>query len=265
MAERDSPRDVPALPHSRSHAVVEQADMAPTFPVPEHSARSYAWLAWLAYPLLAIAGALTHRQIFPLLALLSLLTAVMLPRLLSRRAGPWLLWLVLLTSVLVSSHYGFAGLILESVPVLVNALLGYWFGRTLRTSTPLVARFILAIEGADRLAQPGVARYARQLTWFWTLLLVTQATVLAILLLCAAHSGLLFRFGMVPPLQIPEHVAAIWLHAGGYILLGTVFLLEYGYRRWRLRHLVHPGLREMLLQLSRQAPHLLRGARSKPP
>ena len=35
----------------------------------------------LAYPLLAVAGALTHRQIFPLAALLLLLTALLLPQL----------------------------------------------------------------------------------------------------------------------------------------------------------------------------------------
>ena len=158
--------------------------------------RRYVLPLLLAYPLLAIAGAVTHRQIFPLLALLLLLTAVMLPRLQARRAGPWLVWLGMLLALLLLSLYGFAGLLLETVPVLINALLACWFGGTLRTSEPLVTRFIVAIEGADRLSQPGVARYARQVTWFWTLLLATQAVVLAVLLLCAGHSGLLARFGI---------------------------------------------------------------------
>jgi uncharacterized membrane protein len=231
----------------------------------DRAPRRYALLPWLAYPLLAIAGALTHRQMFSLLALLALLTAVLLPRLLSRRIGPWLLWLGSLTVMLLLSLRGFAGLLLEGVPVLINALLAWGFGRTLATPEPLVARFIIAIEGAARLAQPGVARYARQLTWFWTVLLALQAVVLAMLLLCTEHSGLLLRFGVASPLSIPEHAAALWLHAGSYILLGAVFLLEYGYRRWHLRHLDHASLRDIVVQLARHWPRLLRDIRTTAP
>lgn len=236
--------------------------MTSSSPSAESATRRYVLPLLLAYPLLAIAGAVTHRQIFPLAALLLLLTAVMLPRLQTRRAGPWLVWLGVLAALLLLSLYGFAGLLLETVPVLINALLACWFGSTLGTSEPLVARFIVAIEGADRLSQPGVARYARQLTWFWTLLLATQAVVLAVLLLCAEHSGLLVRFGIVSPLLVSDRWATAWLHVGGYVLLGAAFLLEYGYRRWRLRHLSHPGLHDMLLQLALHWPQLVHGNRT---
>ena len=228
----------------------------------ESTTRRYVLPLLLAYPLLAVAGALTHWQIFPLAALLVLLTAVMLPRLLSRRFGPWLVWLGLLAALLLLSLYGLAGLLLEAVPVLINALLACWFGSTLGTSEPLVARFIVAIEGVDRLQQPGVVRYARQLTWFWTLLLAVQAALLAVLLLCAEHSGLLARFGVASPMPLSDRWAAAWLHMGGYALLGAAFLLEYGYRRWRLRHLSHPGLHDMLLQLALHWPQLVRGNRT---
>jgi uncharacterized membrane protein len=244
---------------------IAEPGMTPLSPPIESAARRYALVLLLAYPLLAIAGALTHRQIFPLAALLLLLTVVMLPRLLARRAGPWLLWLGLLVTLLLLSWYGFAGLLLEGVPVLINALLACWFGRTLGTPEPLVARFIVAIEGAERLEQPGVARYASQLTWFWTLLLAAQALLLAVLLLCAEHTGLLARFGIVSPLPLSDRWAAAWLHVGGYVLLGVAFLLEYGYRRWRLRHLSHPGLHDMLLQLALHWPQLVRGNRAATP
>ena len=236
--------------------------MTSSSPSAESTTRRYVLPLLLAYPLLAIAGAVTHWQIFPLAALLLLLTAVMLPRLQTRRAGPWLVWLGVLAALLLLSLYGFAGLLLETVPVLINALLACWFGSTLGTSEPLVARFIVAIEGADRLSQPGVARYARQLTWFWTLLLATQAVVLAVLLLCAEHSGLLVRFGIVSPLLVSDRWATAWLHVGGYVLLGAAFLLEYCYRRWRLRHLSHPGLHDMLLQLALHWPQLVHGNRT---
>jgi uncharacterized membrane protein len=236
--------------------------MTSSSPPAESATRRYVLPLLLAYPLLAIAGAVTHRQIFPLAALLLLLTVVMLPRLQTRRAGPWLVWLGVLVALLLLSLYGFAGLLLEAVPVLINALLACWFGSTLGTSEPLVARFIVAIEGADRLAQPGVAAYARQLTWFWTLLLAMQAVVLAVLLLCAEHSGLLARFGIASPLLVSDRWAAAWLHVGGYVLLAAAFLLEYGYRRWRLRHLSHPGLHDMLLQLALHWPQLVQGNRT---
>lgn len=235
-----------------------------TFPVSttESTTRRVALLLLPVYPLLAIAGALTRWQVFPLAALMLLLTVVMLPQLLRRRPGPWLLWLALFSGLLLVSWYGFAGLLLEGVPVLINALLACWFGRTLGSAEPLVARFIVAIEGAARLEQPGVKRYARQITWFWTLLLGMQAVLLAVLLLCAEHSGLLARLGLASPLHLPERWAAVWLHAGGYLLLGAAFLLEYGYRRWRLRHLSHPGLHDMLLQLALHWPQLVHGHRA---
>ena len=227
--------------------------------------RRYVLPLLLAYPLLAMAGALTHRQVFPLIALSLLLTAVLLPRLLTRRVRPWLAWLGLLSALLLLSLYGFASLLLEAVPVLINALLACWFGRTLASAEPLVARFIVAIEGAEWLQQPGVARYARQLTWFWTVLLGVQAGVLAMLLLFAAHGGLLARLGIVSPLPLSDRWASAWLHVGGYALLGAAFLLEYAYRRWRLRHLSHPGLHDMLLQLAVHWPQLLHGNRAATP
>jgi hypothetical protein len=48
-------------------------------------------------------------------------------------------------------------------------------------------------------------------------------------------------------------------------LLGAAFLLEYGYRRWRLRHLSHPGLHDMLLRLALNWPQLSRGHRAVSP
>ena len=232
--------------------------MTASSPSPDH-ARRFALCLLPVYPLLAIAGALSHRQIFALLALALLLTVLLLPPMLARRGAAWLLWCAVLAGLLLVWMGGFAGLLLEVVPVLINALLAIWFGRTLATAEPLVERFIIAIEGAERLQQPGVAAYARQLTWFWTVLLGAQALLLTVLLLCADHSGLLQRFGVASPLQVPERWAAAWLHLGCYALLALAFLLEYGYRRWRLRHLSHPGLHDMLLQLALHWPQLVRG------
>jgi uncharacterized membrane protein len=230
-----------------------------TSPAPEKASRPYGLLLLPAYPALAVAGAVTHRQIFSLLALAVLLTVLMLPRLLARRPLPWLIWATLLTALFGLWRYGLAGLLLETVPLLINVALAWYFGHTLGTGEPLVARFIVAIEGPARLQQPGVARYARQVTVFWAVLLGAQTLLLLVFLLCADRSGLLLRLGLPAPLHIPERWAAAWLHVGCYLMLGAAFLLEYGYRRWRLRHLSHPGLRDMLMQLAVHWPQLRQG------
>jgi uncharacterized membrane protein len=215
---------------------------------------------WLlpAYPLLVLAGVVSHRQVFALLALGVVLSAVLLPRLLAGQALAWLSWLGFAAALWFIGRLGFADVLLECLPILINVVLACWFGRSLFGGEPLVARFIIAIEGTARLRERGVASYARHLTWFWTVVLAAQAVVLTVLLLCAVPDGLLMRFGLANPLAIPGRWAALWLHLGCYLLLGAVFLFEYVYRRWHLRHLSHPGLREMLLQLVRHWPQLMR-------
>jgi hypothetical protein len=122
-----------------------------------------------------------------------------------------------------------------------------------------MARFIAAVEGAERLQEPDIEGYARGLTWSWTLLLATQTSVMCLLLVFAEHIGLLVRFGIASPVPIPERLAALWLHMGSYPLLGAALLQEYGYRRWHLRHLTHPSLHTIMLKISLNWPQLRRG------
>src|SRR6185312_11234229 len=51
----------------------------------------------------------------------------------------------------LASRLGLADLLLEAVPILINVALACWFGRSLLGGEPLVARFVVAIEGAERL------------------------------------------------------------------------------------------------------------------
>ncbi len=217
------------------------------------------WSLLLAYPLLVLAGLLTRREIFPLLALVALVTAVLLPKLASGEPSPWLLWLSLQGLLLASALLGYADLLLKAVPLLINVPLAWWFGRTLLTARPLVARCIIVMEGKARLRERGVARYARQLTAFWAILLTVNAVLLAVLLLCAERSGMLLRFGVTPPLRIDEGWASAWLHVGGYAVVVAAFALEYPYRRWRLRHLQHQSMPQTLLRLALIWPRVVHG------
>lgn len=203
----------------------------------------------LAYPVLAIAGAVTRRGGFSLAALLLLLTVWMLPRLFGGALSAWLSWAAAVAAVLVLAALGLTNALLEALPLLIMLGLSWWFGRTLRGGRePLVARFIRVLEGADRLDVPGVPRYARQVTTFWAVLLGLQALVLMALLLR----------GLLDVDALPRWVT-IYQHVGGYLLIAAAFAAEYLVRRWRLRHVVHPGLHAQALQMMQCWPQLLHG------
>lgn len=199
------------------------------------------------YPALAIGGALTHRAVLSLAAVLLLVTLWMLPRLLAGTARPWIGWGVAVLTVCAGAWLGFADRLLDAVPLIVLAGLALWFGGTLRAGhEPRVARFIRVLEGEAQLAQPGVARYARGVTVFWTALLALEALLLAALFLRD-----LFDAG-----DLPRWVLACQ-HVGGYLLIPLAFGLEYAFRRWHLRHIAHPGLHAQALQMMRCWPQLL--------
>jgi uncharacterized membrane protein len=220
----------------------------------------------LVYPALAIAGAITHRQELSLAALLVLLTVVLLPGLVAGRLFAWAIWIGGSTGMLALASRGWLPVVLDLIPVLVNALLAWFFGRTLKAGRqPLIAHFIAAIEGPSRLALPGVARYARHLTAFWTVLLSTQALVLAFLLLCVRPGGLLADMGVSSPLAVPAVLATAYSHLGSYALMVAAFLCEYAFRRVHLRHVPHLSLHRLAIQLMVRWPQLVRGYGSVSP
>ena len=230
-------------------------------PANSSSSPSRRWLPlMLGYPVLAMAGVLTHRQGFSLAACVLLITLLMAPALAARRVGAWLAWGLVLAVMGWLWMHDLVGLLLECVPIAINVLLASLFGRSLRDgSTPLIARFIAAVEGPERLQVPGLKRYARQLTWFWTALTAAQATVLAALLLFAEPGGLLASLGVASPLPVPAGLAQSYVHVGGYVLIAAAFLLENAYRRWHLRHLTHPRMHELALGIAARWPQLVRG------
>lgn len=199
------------------------------------------------YPVLAIAGAVTHRAALSLAALLLLLTLWMLPRLVAGTPRAWVGWGAAVLVAVGLASIGLTDRLLDAVPLLILAGLALWFGSSLRAGRePRVARFIRVLEGEAQLAQPGVARYARGVTVFWTALLALQALILAALLLRG-----LFDAGDLP------RWALAYQHVGGYLLIPLAFALEYAFRRWHLRHVSHPGLHAQALQMMQRWPQLL--------
>ena len=117
-------------------------------------------------------------------------------------------------------------------PVAVNCALCWLFGRTLvRGRTPLIARFAELEQGP---LSRELAAYTRTLTWLWTLLFAGAAGIS----LALAASG--------------DRDAWSWFtNLLNYLLVATLFLGEFAYRRLRYRHYRHASLLQLLRNVRR--------------
>jgi uncharacterized membrane protein len=226
-----------------------------------------ALLLLLAYPLLLLAALWSGRSWVSAMAALDLISLLLLGGLLGGHALAWSAWLVALAGTGLLLRRGQADLMLLLVPVCINLGMAWFFGRTLRgAQRPLVARAIVAFEGEQRLAQPGVARYARSLTWAWTLLLGIQA---ALMLACAALAqpgGIFAQLGLPSPWPLAGSWTYWYLHLGGFAVIGLFSLLEFAWRHWHLRHLPHEGPRTYFAKVARNWRRVLQdGAGSEDP
>jgi predicted LPLAT superfamily acyltransferase/uncharacterized membrane protein len=156
-----------------------------------------------------------------------------------------------LVALLAFAHrYDHVGL-LDTLPALIAALVGTAFARTLaRGHTPLIARAIAAIDGADLLADAAVARYARRLTWLWAVYQFALAGIAALLAL-HAHGWLVLPLGAGP-----GWLGFVWLPAAVALLL----LGEFALRPWLLPHAPRHNLFGFVVNLVRCWPQLLRDA-----
>jgi 3-hydroxymyristoyl/3-hydroxydecanoyl-(acyl carrier protein) dehydratase/uncharacterized membrane protein len=211
----------------------------------------------IAYVALLLAAFLTKSALLDEMAAFALVSLLLLPALRGGRASAWAVWLTAAGALVWLARGGRGQLAIDALPILINAALCGLFARTLIAGRePLIARIIGVIEGPQRLALPGVARYARRLTWAWALLLGVQACALLVVAACSVPEGLFATFGVQPPITM----ASAWrwyLHLGSYALVIGFLVLEYAYRRWHLRHIPHAPLPLFIARLARRWPALL--------
>lgn len=219
----------------------------------------------IGYSVLAVLGGVLHRVSLSIAAIVLLLIALGLP-VLRRRSGTGIaLWLLVTALMLVPALTGRVQLALSGLPILILAALCFFFARTLvRGREPLIARCIRVVEGDERMALPGVARYARGITIYWACVVGIQALALTVLFLCAQPGGLLNAFGVRVPFAIPRDVLAWYPEAGCWAVLVLAFALEYLFRRWYLRRLPHPSLKRFVTRLVKYWPQLLRDEAMSP-
>jgi len=124
-----------------------------------------------------------------------------------------------------------------SPPVLIDLVLCWLFGRTLRRGAePLVTSFARHAHGG--VLPHGIPAYTRRVTLLWTLLLAAMA---------AAAAGLA-AFGS-------ERVWALFVYAASPALIAALFLGEFAWRRVRFRHLPRQRLADMLQYLRLPSAH----------
>jgi len=118
-------------------------------------------------------------------------------------------------------------------PVLIPAAIAWTFGRTLiRGRTPLVERVARGFH-APAVPADNILRYARRVTWAWTLLLGGVTLVNAVLITCLEPGGLLALAGHSPRWPVAPAVFAWFSNTGTYLLIGAMFVIEFAVRVWR--------------------------------
>ncbi|HEU4780492.1 MAG TPA: hypothetical protein VFS58_11475 [Steroidobacteraceae bacterium] len=190
------------------------------------------WLA-LGYPLLAHLAVLTHDRRLEWLALVWLLGIAMSGALIQRR--PWAISVLLVGSALlywlVIEGNGLYALYVPAAAI--PAALFMLFTLSLRAGeTPLVTRIARLMH--DGPLPDDLVVYTRHVTQLWCGV-------------CAA----MFLSAVLLALFAPPKLWSLMTNVVHYVVLGAVFILEYGYRRWRYRHHEHTGLFQYLRRLAR--------------
>jgi uncharacterized membrane protein len=120
-------------------------------------------------------------------------------------------------------------------PIAINAVLGVMFARSLRRGhEPAIAVFARLEQGT---LTPELARYARGLTWFWTMLFLGLATAALLLAMYAS---------------LPTW--SWFANCATYIAVASLFVGEYLYRRIRFPQYRHASLLTLFRNVRARAP-----------
>lgn len=189
------------------------------------------WLA-LGYPLLAhLAVVLADRRL-QWLALLWLVGLALSGALRQRRPWAWICLVVLAAILywLVVAGHGLYALYVP--PVAIPAALLLLFASSLRAGEiPLVTRIARLMHEGE--LPPDLVTYTRQVTMLWCLV-----------------CGSLFMSAVLLAIFATPAWWSLMTNLVHYLVLGAVFLLEYGWRRIRFRHHPHLGLFQFLRRVA---------------
>lgn len=213
----------------------------------------------IAYVAILGAAIATRQGWLDEIAAMLLASLFLAPSLRRGSRAAWLFWIATAALLAALAWRGRGEIALDLLPVIVNAALCLLFAGTLDAARePLIARLIGAIEGASRLALPGVGTYARRLTLAWALFLGMQAAALLVIVLFRSPDGLLQALGIDPPFALRGAFWPGYVHVGSYVGVIAFFVLEYIFRRLHLRDIPHVPPARFAAQLIRRWPAIAR-------
>lgn len=186
----------------------------------------------LAYPVLVHLSVLFELPALSGLALVALYAGFTFRALATGRIRAWsgLLLAVIVSGVIV--HLGAELYALYLPPIVLPAVLFVWWAASLRAGqVPFVTRMALAIRGP---LSPEHAAYTRSVTVLWVAVFGLLTVITGICALWASPA----LWSLVTNVLIN-------------VFLGLVFVSEYLYRRWHLRHEPHPGFVTFLRQIAK--------------
>lgn len=212
----------------------------------------------LAFPLLAHAAAASGSQWLAALAVGCLALALVWP--LRRRPLAFGIVLGAIAAALgLLLARGRAELLLLFPPVLITAMVGAVFARSLRRGRmPLIERVVRALH-PEALQWPGVPIHLRRLTWGWAVLLLGLAAINLLLAAIAVPGGLLHSVGVTPTVAVAWRDWSWFANVANYALIALAFVAEFVYRRWRWPQ-ADLSFGQFLTRLARLGPAFWRGA-----
>lgn len=192
-------------------------------------------------PLLSHLAAVLDSRVLRALCLGALASIPLAARLWRGEARAWALWAAMVLASLALALGGAANILLLLLPVAVNALLAWAFGRTLAPGqTPLIERFAAMIREADNPLDDAVRRYARRLTLIWTLFMCALASWNLFLAAVMQPAGLLSTAGIDIGISVSPRTWSEFANFYNYALIAVFMVAEF---IWRLRRFPEYRLR----------------------
>ncbi|MEI2453288.1 ketosynthase [Lysobacter firmicutimachus] len=214
----------------------------------------------VAYPLLAHWASHDGGGAVAALALADLVLFVAIDGLLGLRAAAWAAVLALCAGLALAARTPLAQMLLLAPPMLFNAWLGWWFGRSLRAPREaLITRIVAALhERAPAALDPPLYRYTRRLTALWAAVLLLLALVNGALATIAVPDGLLARLGRPPAFAITQEQWSWFANLLNYGIVGGLFAGEYLVRRRLFTQRPETGFFDFLQRMARLGPRFWR-------
>lgn len=189
-------------------------------------------LCILTYPVLVHLSVILGQPVLAGAALVALYAGFAFRALARGRVAAWAGLLAAAALAALAVRQGAALYALYLPPILLPAAMFAWWAPTLRAGrVPLVTRMATAIRGPLSAEH---AAYTRGVTVMWVGVFALLAAAGAACALWASPA----LWSLVTNVLSP-------------VLLGLVFVVEYLFRRWYLRHETHPGFVTFLRQIAR--------------